>query len=120
MSEDFYEKMSGFTEFGNACDPQYYHPAPEDWFVVITDVKDSTKAIEKGRYKDVNMVGAACITAVVNICGPKIIPYVFGGDGATMLIPPTHIDDVKQEMLAVQHVARKIHDLDMRRRCCSR
>ncbi len=28
---------------------------PDDWYVAITDVKGSTKAIEAGRYKDVNL-----------------------------------------------------------------
>ena len=41
-----------------------------------------------GRYKDVNLIGAACITATLNATRGLDLPYVFGGDGATVLIPP--------------------------------
>ena len=47
-------------------------------------MRDSTRAIAEGRYKDVNMIGAACINAVLNISRKKSVPYVFGGDGATL------------------------------------
>lgn len=114
MSQTFFEDLPGFTSFEEAFHPAHYHPAPEDWFVVVTDVKDSTKAIEQGRYKDVNMVGAACITSVVNACPNTVVPYVFGGDGATFLIPPAHLETVKEELLAVARFSQKMHDLTLR------
>lgn len=45
------------------------------------DIRGSTRAIEEGRYKQVNMVGAAVITAVLNACAGYEIPFVVGGDG---------------------------------------
>ena len=33
-------------------------------------------------------MGAACITAVLNVTRELDLPYAFGGDGATVLIPP--------------------------------
>ncbi|MGY9004284.1 MAG: DUF3095 family protein, partial [Rhodospirillales bacterium] len=32
----------------------------------MADIKGSIAAITEGRYKDANMVGAACITAILN------------------------------------------------------
>lgn len=114
MSQTFFKDLPSFSSFTEACNAENYHPAPADWFVVLTDVQGSTKAIQEGRYKDVNMVGAACITAAVNACGDTNIPYVFGGDGATFLIPPQHVDAVKAELLAVKRFSQDLHGLSLR------
>lgn len=65
-----------------------YASVPEDWHIVITDVEGSTQAIAEGRYKQVNAVGVASIVAVANACGGDVFPFVFGGDGATLAVPP--------------------------------
>lgn len=114
MSQRFFTDLPGFENFQDACASKHYYSAPDDWFVVLTDVRGSTEAIESGRYKDVNMVGAACISASVNVCAGIDIPYVFGGDGATLLIPASCVNDVKKELLAVSHLAEKFHDLSLR------
>ena len=114
MSETFFEDLPSFSSFHGACDETYYHPAPIDWHIVIADVIGSTKAIEAGRYKDVNMVGAACITAAVNAAGDVKIPYVFGGDGATFLVPPALLDIVQRQLSAVKQFSEKMHGLGLR------
>ena len=114
MSSWFYKDLPGFTAFAEACSPGRYAPAPEDWLIVLADVEDSTGAIKSGRYKDVNMVGAACITAVVNACKEVSIPFVFGGDGATLLIPPECVEPVKKELFSLRQRARHCHGLSLR------
>jgi len=114
MSSTFFQDLPPFTAFEQACDPKMYHTAPEDWFVVLTDIQGSTKAIEAGQYKDVNMVGAACITAVVNACKGVNIPYVFGGDGATLLIPPQMVEKTRTELLALKQISFTMHKLQLR------
>jgi hypothetical protein len=84
----FYAGLEPFTEFAEVADPARYIAAPDDWIVVLADIKGSTEAARAGRYKDVNLVGAACITAVLNVTRELDLPYAFGGDGATVLIPP--------------------------------
>ncbi len=69
-----------------------YASLPDDWHIVITDVEGSTQAIAEGRYKQVNAVGAASIVAVANACGRDMFPFVFGGDGATLAVPPDWLD----------------------------
>lgn len=111
---NFYADMAGFSDFTVASSPAHYHPVPHDWVVVLSDVEGSTKAIEQGRYKDVNMVGAACITAVVNACEGIDIPYVFGGDGATMLVPAAQVEQVTRSLLSLKQRAQAMHQLHLR------
>ena len=86
-SDLFYNELVPFSDFAEFVDFKAYEPVPDDWIVMIADVRGSTRAIEEGRYKDVNMVGAASITAVLNVCGEIEVPFVFGGDGGTVIVP---------------------------------
>ncbi|WP_350333001.1 DUF3095 domain-containing protein [Coralliovum pocilloporae] len=88
MTDLFYQTLEPFDDFSDFSDLGSYTPVPDDWHVVLTDVVNSTIAIEAGRYKDVNMVGAASITAVLNQIGDLAVPFVFGGDGGTLVVPP--------------------------------
>jgi hypothetical protein len=114
LSENFYLTMTTFDDFSEVANLNHYETAPNHWFVVIADIKGSTSAIEEGRYKDVNMIGAACINAVLNCCQPGEIPYVFGGDGATMLIPQHRIEAGKKALIGVQFLARTTFNLTLR------
>ena len=112
---DFYKNLTAFQEFKNTFDPTHYHKVPEDWLIAISDIKESTKAIQRGRYKDVNVVGASSIIAVLNEIGKKIeIPYVFGGDGASFLLPPSLIKPVAKALIGTQDMAKEAFDMDLR------
>ena len=113
-SEDFYKELSGFREFSGITDLSLYSPLPDDWHIVIADITDSTGAIKEGRYKDVNMMGAACIMAVLNALPQCSIPYVFGGDGATLAVPDSAAALVKRELGATRSLAQKQFGLDLR------
>ncbi|MEL6544031.1 MAG: DUF3095 family protein, partial [Myxococcota bacterium] len=113
-SENFYRDLQGFSEFERVCDPLGYYPLPSDWHVIVTDVAGSTAAIEAGRYKDVNAIGVSCIVAAVNACEGIEIPYVFGGDGATILVPDSHLEVTRQALLGVSHLAASSFELDLR------
>ena len=69
-------------------DAAVYRPLPAGWWLGLSDVVDSTEAIAAGRYKAVNMAGAAAISAVMNALGHRDFPFVFGGDGAAFAVPP--------------------------------
>jgi hypothetical protein len=113
-SADFYADLPAFRDFTLACDPRAYWPVPDDWAVAITDVKGSTKAIEAGRYKHVNAIGAASIVAVLNAIGRVPIPYVFGGDGATVIVPRALLPQVERALRGVRRLAREGFDLELR------
>lgn len=110
---EFYQRLPAFERFEEACDPDRYTPAPESWSVVVTDVKGSTRAVEEGRYKDVNVLGAASIAAALNTCVPRP-PFVFGGDGATLLVPPAHREPLAAALEPLAAVARAAFELDLR------
>ncbi|NEO97818.1 MAG: DUF3095 domain-containing protein [Symploca sp. SIO2E9] len=113
-TEKFYSELPVLDNFFEVTDYQNFAWAPRDWYILITDVVDSTKAIEAGLYKEVNLLGACSIGAVVNIAGNVEIPFIFGGDGASILIPPSLLSAAKQALLATKNLAKQNFDLDLR------
>jgi hypothetical protein len=95
-------------------DPGHYRRAPDGWRVVITDVRGSTRAIEAGRYKDVNALGVASIVALKNALPGIAVPYAFGGDGATLLVPGARHEAVEAALRGVRRMAKQAFDLEMR------
>jgi len=113
-SNRFYTDIEAFDDFSGIADIGNYRVAPDDWHVIIADVKGSTQAIAEGRYKDVNMVGAACINAVLNISQKKGVPYVFGGDGATLMVPSSEVESASRVLLGVRELAATRFRLTLR------
>lgn len=111
----FYGQMTPILHhIQDITDNSYYKDVPDDWFIALTDVRGSTVAIENGRYKDVNAVAAASISAMLNVVEGADIPYVFGGDGASMLIPPEYYDRAAESLAAARILARDYFELDLR------
>ncbi len=117
MTEAFYQNIAGFHQFAELTDSSHFHPAPQDWQVVVCDIVNSTQAIAQGRYKQVNLVGAAVIMAVLNVRDGVDIPYAFGGDGATILIPGRLLGAVKEALEAVQAKVAMMLELELRAGC---
>lgn len=113
-AENFFESLPTFRDFGDVVNDQYYTDVPEDWHLFVTDVKNSTEAIEAGRYRDVNKIGAGSITVVREALEGLEFPFVFGGDGATLVIPPEHVDVARKHLLGLKELAREQFDLDLR------
>jgi hypothetical protein len=66
-----------------------FYPIPDNWHVIVTDIKGSTAAVRAGLHQTVNLIATGSIVAVLNI-GFKAnlsIPFFFGGDGATFIVP---------------------------------
>ncbi len=99
-ADDFYQALPDFTDFAMVLDPALYRPLPPRWLVGMADVVGSTKAIAAGRYKAVNMAGAAVIAAVSNAIGRMDYPFAFGGDGASFAVAPEHADAVANALAA--------------------
>ncbi len=112
--ERFYNDLAPFDEFGEFSNLDAYQPVPDEWLVMIADIRGSTKAIEAGRYKDVNMVGAAAITAVLNACGDLEVPFVFGGDGGTVIVPASLREAATQALLGLQQMSKETFGLGLR------
>ena len=114
VSETFYTDLPARTRFADLADPAIYVPAPDDWSVVLTDVVGSTQAVAAGRYRDVNYVGAASIAAVLNASGRADVPFVFGGDGATLVVPPSLLEASLGALAALQRHATERMTLPLR------
>lgn len=88
---------------------------PLDWHVVIADVIDSTAAVNAGRHDDVNLVAAGSLVAALNVAKSKNvkIPYFFGGDGGTLIVPEKILEDVLSALDAHNRNSLKNFDLEM-------
>lgn len=111
--DTFYEDIPPFTVFDELSDARHYRPVPGSWWVVVSDVRGSTRAIEEGRYKDVNTLGAATISCAQNALGRQL-PFVFGGDGATLLAPPGETENLKQALRGLQRLAQGQYGMELR------
>jgi hypothetical protein len=87
---------------------------PEDWTIFVADIKNSTKAISRGQYKAVNLIGAASITLSMQALPGVDFPFVFGGDGASLCIPEKYSEAVKQELGKLIRFARQNFSLKLR------
>ena len=60
-SNDFYKNLKEITDFSKIMEDSNYKKIPNDWYVITSDIKSSTKAIENGMYKQVNFIAALTI-----------------------------------------------------------
>lgn len=113
-AKDLFARLDPIRDFAGVADPDHYTPVPDDWLLLITDVEGSTQAIEQGRYKDVNTLGVASIVAVRNALEGFDLPFVFGGDGATMLVPGDAREVIEPALRGLQITSIGAFDLSMR------
>lgn len=113
-SLDFYANLSLISNFKKVFILGSYQELPSDWWVVVTDIKASTVAIEKGRYRDINSLGGCTVAAILNAVKPTSIPYVFGGDGATFCIPPQYLEEVRTALRGCIQLAADSFGLELR------
>lgn len=111
---NFYNSLVRETDFSRLGDPERFRPVPEEWLLAVSDIKGSTALVAEGKYKTVNMVGAAVISAVMNAIGNHSFPFVFGGDGASMAVAPEHEETVRLALAAVARWAESEFGIEMR------
>ena len=116
--EDVYNNILSFRDFRELTNQRHYRALPSSWFVIVSDIVGSTAAIEAGKYQQVNTIGVACIAAVKNALivkgSAREFPYVFGGDGASMVVPPHHCPDVIDALLALRRMVQTNYGLELR------
>jgi hypothetical protein len=111
---DFYKDLKTFTNFSDITEDKYFKEIPDDWFVVVSDIKNSTKAIETGMYKQVNFVASLLIIGILNINRKLDLPFCFGGDGASVLIPNSIVNEAKKVLIDTKSKAKTNFDLNLR------
>ncbi len=113
-TQEFYRNLPRETDFDRLSDPARYVPLPDDWVVGVADIVGSTAEITRGRYKVVNMVGAAVISAQMNGAGMRPLPYVFGGDGAGFAVWPAQRAAAERALGAVRRWALREFGIELR------
>lgn len=113
-TQSFYENLPRISEFARLADPDEYVSLPDDWVVGVADIVGSTQEIANGRYKVVNLVGAAVISAQLNAAGLQRLPYVFAGDGAGFAVWPAQRAAAERALLAVQRWAADEFQIQLR------
>jgi hypothetical protein len=113
-ARDLLPDLPVFDEFEDVADLSRYAPLPEGWALAMADVVASGAAIAAGHYKMVNMAAAAVITAVQNALGARDVPFVFGGDGAAIAVPPEGIGAARGALAAVARWIAEDLGLSMR------
>ena len=93
-----------------------FFKVPANWHVLITDVKKSTEAVSNGLHETVNLVATGSIVAVLNIAYKDNItlPFFFGGDGATFIVPPSILDAVMKALVLHQQSTEKNFNMLLR------
>jgi hypothetical protein len=114
LRESFYDELKPFDQFQDVIKDNHYSKLPSDWNIILTDIKGSTKAIQQGLYREVNLVGAASIIATSKVLKNLDFPFIFGGDGATMLIHNADVDAVLACLEDLKLLAKNNFKLDLR------
>ncbi|MGZ8551212.1 MAG: DUF3095 domain-containing protein [Chitinophagaceae bacterium] len=93
-----------------------FYKVPDNWHVVITDVKSSTQAVKEGLHETVNLLATGSIVAVLNIVYKYrlTVPFFFGGDGATFIIPPSLLDAAIKALVMHQQNTQRNFNLVLR------
>lgn len=112
--QGFYDHLPRQTSFGRMTDADCYHALPDDWHIGVADIVGSTVHVAEGRYKTVNMVGAAVISAVMNALSGRAFPFAFGGDGAGFAVGGCDAERARRALAATAVWARTEFGLEMR------
>lgn len=110
----FYSDLPLIPAFDELSDEASFADLPDDWLIGVSDVVNSTEEVARGRYKTVNMVGAAVISAQINAAEGCPFPFVFGGDGATFAVWPGQARAAENALRAVQRWAQEEFDISLR------
>jgi len=113
-SARFYLELPVLTEFSAVMQPERFAPLPQDWHIAACDVRNSTAAVQRGDYKEVNTAAAAAVTAVLNVAGHVDVPFAFEGDGSVFCVPPGLIDAVREALAKTRDLASRSFGLELR------
>src|SRR4051812_30840924 len=110
----FYADQRVVSDLADTTRAENCAPLPGDWHVALCDVRNSTIAIQSGSYKNVNTLGAAAITAVLNASRGLDIPFGFEGDGCVLCVPPDLLEDARAALSKTREIATDSFGLDLR------
>lgn len=94
-------------------DQKNFEEVPPDWHIIVTDIRNSTGAYEKGKYFEMNIASASCIIIAMNIAKKERleIPFIYGGDGASIIVPPDLLEETLEELSTLRKTSLRISTL---------
>lgn len=113
-TDQFFKLLPVLQTFDEVCKIDNYQKIPDDWYVIVADVVNSTEAIQSGKYKAVNFIGVSVIAGILNIAKNDELPYMFGGDGASLCIPPNLLDRSKLVLANTRNICLHQFSLSLR------
>ncbi len=117
-ADEFFVRLPLIDRASEAFDESAYRAAPDDWELVVTDIVGSTRAVAAGQHKTVNFVAAMAIAALKNLCAPTRLPFLFGGDGSVVLVPPAQAQAARSALARVRGFAARGFGLQLRVGIC--
>ncbi len=114
LKDAWIETLPVMKDFSRVSDPSQYRSLPDNWHIGISDVVNSTKAIELGNYKAVNLAGAGTISALANEIGDELRLFLFGGDGARFAVPAAQARRAAKALSRVAMWVKRDLDLELR------
>jgi hypothetical protein len=99
-------------------DESYFSEIPNTWHVVVVDIENSTQSVDAGKHHQINLTATGAIISVLNTIRKEKknieIPYFFGGDGATFIVPAALLNKITVVLENYSlHIKRNI-DLTLR------
>jgi len=96
--------------------PTDFHPIPDDWTIILTDIVRSTEHFKAEKYQEVNLVAVSSVSVVLNTAKNRkvSIPFVYGGDGATFFAPSTMVSECKGKLAMLRSNVKKRFGMDLR------
>ncbi|AFL79615.1 Protein of unknown function (DUF3095) [Aequorivita sublithincola DSM 14238] len=95
-----------------------FYNVPKSWSIVVTDIENSTEAVNRGAHNDVNLSATGSIVTVLNtlkaLNQKNKIPYFFGGDGSTFIIPNAVLEPVLEALNNFSEHIKKTVELNLR------
>jgi hypothetical protein len=113
MDIHFYKHLPETDQFSQLAEPKNYTRLPESWCIAISDVRNSTRHVKQGKYRQVNMMGASMIAAVSNELKHLELPFSFSGDGAVIAFPASYKKQVEQVLIGCRIHAKKTFNLNL-------
>jgi predicted nucleic acid-binding protein len=117
-TENFYKQIPVIkTELEEALtEESYFKSVPNNWHIIVTDIENSTDEFNNGKYKEMNIISASSIIIALNIADKYgiEIPFIYGGDGASILVPQKILDEVLESLTTLRNNAKYNFKLSLR------
>lgn len=93
-----------------------FQKVPSNWYIIISDIENSTEAFDDGKYKSMNTLSASTVAIALNIASENhiSIPFIYGGDGSTALVPKEILREVLAELVTLKNNALENFGLNLR------